>query len=247
MLQVHTIFKDNIEREATKYNWTDHDLDVINEIVEVWLDSKIAESVLLFFEEKVSGDLQSYMLIVPEYKGKMPNMKKYKRTNVNAEIIPVKPYKKTLEISDGSFRYENDDDYITSTMKKYFWDGNVVFVIQADITTVFKESIKKEQLAKRLFTTGTVAKGRVVGRTAMRLRQGRTAMRLCQRKTSKMKAWKRCFFIETEDKKLEIKTIKKVAKKPVKKAIKKPVKKAIKKPVKKAIKKPVAHRAGKGI
>jgi len=248
MLRVHTIYKDNLEEDAANNNWTTHTVATIKKIIKTWFDSNIAESILLFFRVGVNGDLHSYMPIVPKYKGNIPNVKNFKGTKGEANIICIEPYKKTLEISDGYFRSVNDDAFVTSTMEKYFWNGSDVFIMQTDVTLFFKESLKK-----------------AVKKPAAKAMK-RSFARKAAKKSVEREAMGRLFRVRTEEKpvakKAMKKTAKKVAKKPAtKKAVKKPVKKVAKKPVvkktakkttkkpvvKKSIKKPVAHRAGKGI
>jgi len=53
MLRVHIITTDNLDKEKVKNKWTDYAKNTIDEIVNIWLDGKIAESVLLFLAAAV--------------------------------------------------------------------------------------------------------------------------------------------------------------------------------------------------
>jgi len=128
MLIVHTITKGDLEREAIKNKWTDYSVDIIKRISKEWLDCRIAESVLLFFNVDFSGDLHSYMPVVPNYDETMPEVINFPRENGEAKIIGVDPYKKSIEISFDSLDVE-DDTIITRTMEKHYWNGNVVFIL----------------------------------------------------------------------------------------------------------------------
>jgi len=128
MLIVHTITKGDLEREAIKNNWTDYSVAIIKRISREWFDSRIAESVLLFFNVDFSGGLHSYMPVVPNYDETMPEVINFPRENGEAKIIGVNPYKKSIEISYDSLDVE-DDTIITRTMEKHYWNGNVVFIL----------------------------------------------------------------------------------------------------------------------
>lgn len=85
-MHVYTISKINLEREALNYNWTDHAINIIKEIVKVWLDSNIAKAILLFFKEDISGDLHSYMPIGLKINENTPKLKSFRGPKGQAKI-----------------------------------------------------------------------------------------------------------------------------------------------------------------
>jgi len=99
------------------------------------------------------------MPIVSKYKGKVPDVKDYEGEKGEAKIIGIEPYLKTFEISDGSFRYKDDDAFIAGFMEKYHWIGNEVFIMQIDITPFIRESLKKKPASMRLTTGGVMRRG----------------------------------------------------------------------------------------
>jgi len=132
-LRIHTISKNNLNIEAVKNNWTDHAVATIREIARDWLDSNIAESVLLFFKEGLGRDLHSYMPVVSNYNGNVPKVINFPGPRGEAEIIGVDAYTthlKLIKISPNVFQFKNDDDtFVTGTMKNNFWTGNDVFML----------------------------------------------------------------------------------------------------------------------
>lgn len=129
MLTVHTIYKGNFKKAAVKNKWTDHAVASIKMIARVWLDSKIAQSVLLFFKNDESGDLHSYMPIVSIIHQKnMPDVENLKGAKGNTNIIGIEPYSASLA-SDYSL-LNDDNDIIVRIMAKNYWNGNEVFMLR---------------------------------------------------------------------------------------------------------------------
>lgn len=127
MLRIHTIFEKNLERAAEKYNWTDHAVNTIKKIIKAWLNSNIAKSILLFFKENSSWDLHSYMPIVSEINENTPNSEDIKGPRGQAQIIGVRPYENIFETSSRSSQFREDAIFVTSIMRKKYWNGNEVF------------------------------------------------------------------------------------------------------------------------
>jgi len=134
MLRVHTVWRGDLKEEAVKNKWNDHAVAAIKEITKVWLDSHIAQSVLLFFKDDESGDLHSYMPIIPKGQKNLPDAVNLEGAKGKAKIFGIepyiKPYESTLEISNenyDSFRSSDDDAFVARIMAKNFWNGNMVF------------------------------------------------------------------------------------------------------------------------
>jgi hypothetical protein len=126
MLREHTIAKDNLIEEKVKNKWTNHSLAVIKEIAKVWLDSNIAESVLLFFNGRLDKDLHSYMPIVStRYMRNVPDVINYKIPGRETEILGIEP----LKITSNSFRFKDAAGFIAGIMEDYLWFRNEVFIL----------------------------------------------------------------------------------------------------------------------
>jgi len=153
MLRVHIITKDNLNKEKVKNKWTNHTLATIKEIVNYWLDSKIAKSVLLFFKEGLGKYLHSYMPIVPEYDGDMPNVRNFIGEMGKTKILGVGPYTKLpkiTKISSGLFQFNNDDDsFITGTMTENYWSENDVFILKDINTESFASELPEDKTDAR--------------------------------------------------------------------------------------------------
>jgi len=128
MEHVYSIWRDDLTKEAVKNDWSDHAVDVIEEIAKVWLDSEIAKSVLLFFREDDSRELHSYMPVVSKHQENVPNVKDFDAPKGKAKIIGIKPYPASLEASYYPL-VDTDNPIITRIMKKILWQGHTAFSI----------------------------------------------------------------------------------------------------------------------
>jgi hypothetical protein len=125
-LRVHVLKKSDLRKEAIKNKWSAHAVAIIEKIIRDWLDSNLAQSVLLFFKEDMSGDLYAYMPLVSEDHGNLPDIKDHKGAKGEAKIIGVEPYPVPLETSNYALRSE-DNDIIIHIMKDNNWNGTEVF------------------------------------------------------------------------------------------------------------------------
>ena len=129
MLRVHRIWKSDLKKDAVKNKWTDHAVAAIKDIANVWLYSKIAHSVLLFFKEDVMGDLHSYMPIISIiHQENMPDVEDFDGAEGKPKIIGIEPY--TASLSSDYLLLDNDNAIITRIMEKNFWNGNEVFLLR---------------------------------------------------------------------------------------------------------------------
>jgi hypothetical protein len=122
-IRIIEIKKGELRKKAVEHKWSAHAEHAILQIVQEWLDSGLAQSVLLFFKEDVSGDLHAYMPIIPLGAQGLPKVQPLKGAKGVAQIIGVEPY--PLE---GKNLVGEDIDFIARTMRQEnYWNGNEVF------------------------------------------------------------------------------------------------------------------------
>ncbi len=121
-MKIIEIKRGEIQKKAVEYKWHTHDVTVIHKIIKNWLETGLAQSILLFFKED-NNALHAYMPIVPVDNQQRPEVRDFESAKGMAKILGIEPY--PLE---GSNIIENDSRYIVSIMRNnYWWYGQEVF------------------------------------------------------------------------------------------------------------------------
>jgi hypothetical protein len=121
-LKIIEIKKEELRKKAVEYKWSAHAQQAIERIVQDWLDSGFAQSVLLFFKEDISGNLHAYMPIIT-IDAQKPKAQPLKGANGTAAIIGVEPYP-----LDGKILKKEDMNFIIRIMQQEnYWNGNEVY------------------------------------------------------------------------------------------------------------------------
>jgi hypothetical protein len=122
-LRIIEIKKGELRKKTVEYKWSAHAEKTIARIIREWLDSDLAQSVLLFFKEDTSGELHAYMPIVPLGAQDPPRAQSLAGAKGAAQIIGIEPYP-----LDGKILAREDIDFIARTMRQEnYWNGNEVF------------------------------------------------------------------------------------------------------------------------
>jgi len=126
------IKKGDLRKKAAENKWTAHTVKAITQIAQTWLDTNMAQSVLLFFKD-TSEDLHAYMPIDPVGNRQMPKIQDLQSAKGIAKIIGIEPY-----YLYGSKIGKDDVAFITRIMRQdYYWYGKEIFMMsdQGNIQT----------------------------------------------------------------------------------------------------------------
>jgi hypothetical protein len=123
VIKIIEIKKEDLRKKAAEYRWSAHAQQAIELIVQDWLDSRQAQSVLLFFKEDTSGDLHAYMPIISLNAHKLPKAQSLKGARGAAKIIGIEPY----PLADKTLAREDIDVIVLIMRQENYWNGNEVF------------------------------------------------------------------------------------------------------------------------
>ena len=132
MIKVINIPSGDLRKKSVLLKWSNHSLKIASIVVNEWLDTLRAESVLLFFKDDSAPDLHAYMPIVKNSSRKPKKNPEYsvadlKGAKGETKIIGIEPFP-----IEGSITKDDFDAIVMIMNNDYFWHGNEIYRICKD-------------------------------------------------------------------------------------------------------------------